>query len=348
MKIKDTFDKEHEDETCSTGRNDCIMKKKVLAILCLSVLFMLTLSPNHVLAYTGSSYTSNSSLAAKIDNLINGAVIFSNTNAKIKLGTNIGTYAQGKFYTWPGDTGGGYECYAYVQAAYRYLFGDNVKHGSAGTHSKLVSELNKLNNLNYDLLAYAGVGCGAYIRTTTHSSGDYDGNNGHSMIILGYDTNNITVLHAIGDNRTVQINTVSWSEFNKVRLSGAKRYISHIIQPNLTAWSIKPQNKATTLEFRDIAYPKTYKINSNGWYISGGLLLSDVALKSLNVKIIDEKGNAVSKMSSPLSLSGKIYSISSLDGTGNTDMGQKFSYISVTCTNAIFQASAKFFSSRRI
>ena len=179
------------------------MKKKL--VFTFIFLILITASTiNVALAYSGSSYTSNPSLAAKLDKLFEGKVVlFTNTSETFPLGSNIGTYNEAT-YTWKG--GSGSECYAYANAAYYYLFGDSI--GSAdGTlnYSKKVSGVKASDCLSYEVLAYSGVGCGAYIRTTSKSSGAYMSGSSHSMILLSYNPDTITYLHAAGTHTVTNI-----------------------------------------------------------------------------------------------------------------------------------------------
>lgn len=312
------------------------MRKTAVLLIVAILISVFTL--NSALAYSGADYTSNSSLATKLDNLFQGKVsIFSNTTKKFPVGSDLGT---GGGYSWANNKYSGGECYAYAQAAYYYLFGDVPYHGGGGySNSTVVSGVKGLNSLSNDILAFAGVGCGAYIRTTINSDGSYHGSQAHSMILLRYNSSSITYLQASGSKRTVKVTTESWSDFNKNQLSGRSRYIAHIVQPKLTAWSVSLPNPATTLEFRNVTYPKTFKINTtSGWYLSGGILVSNCELKTLNVKIIKEDGTIISQMASPRTLSGKVFGISSLDGEGK-DNGQKFSKIT-TAGNYIWVMTA--------
>lgn len=214
------------------------MKRKIhiAAVFFLCILMISVASP--ALAYSGSDYTSNSSLAAKLDNLIQGNVaIFSNTTAKFPVGSSLDVNKQ---YTWKNGYYSGYQCYAYAQAAYYYLFGDVPYHGGGGySNSSVISGVKGLSTLSYDTLSRAGVGCGAYIRTTNNSSGAYSGSYGHSMIVLTYNSSSITILHGNANNNgLVSINSYSWSSFNSSHISGRSRYVSHIVQPNATANTI--------------------------------------------------------------------------------------------------------------
>ncbi len=139
--------------------------KRAVIILC--VLMMISIS-SIAFAYSGSDYTANSTLATKLDNLIHGNVaIFSNTSAKFPVGTSLNNSTQ---YYWKSGYYSGYQCYAYGNATYYYLFGDVPFHGDGGySNSKLISGVKGLSSLSYNTLSNAGVGCGAYIRTTGKS-----------------------------------------------------------------------------------------------------------------------------------------------------------------------------------
>lgn len=218
--------------------------KKLWVWLCLVVLGLsMYMLGDSASAYSGSNYTSNSTLAKKIDNLINGNVaIFSNTDEKFPVGSRL---SMSKTYAWQNGKFSGKQCYAYGNAAYYYLFGDVPYHGGGGySNSRLISGVKGLKTLSYDVLVEAGVGCGAYIRTTTKSNGAYDGDNGHSMIVLTYDESSITTLHGNYDkNGLIAIEKVTWEKFNKTHISGRSRYVSHIVQPNSTAGSLSGYTK---------------------------------------------------------------------------------------------------------
>ena len=213
------------------------MFKNLKRLIALSLLAVLLCISCDALAASGSSYTSNSSLAKKLDKLINGEVaIFSNTTAKFPVGSSLNN---SKTYYWKDNYYSGKQCYAYGQAAYYYLFGDVPYHGNGSySNSKAISGVKGLKELSYNVLSKAGVGCGAYIRTTINSDGSYHGSKAHSMILLKYDSSSITILHGNADgNGLVSVNTYTWAKFNSAHLTGRSRYVCHIIQPNLTSSS---------------------------------------------------------------------------------------------------------------
>jgi len=86
------------------------------------------------------------------------------------------------------------------------------------------------------------------------------------------------------------------------------------------------ENTTTNLLFSDVIYPQTFKINTtNGWNLSGGTLASNYDLKSIKSMIVDANGKTIS--SGTQSISGKFFSIRSLDTFSSSDNGVKFSYI---------------------
>ena len=235
--------------------------KRFLTLLVFSICFLFLFKPDISYAYSGSSYTTDSSLAAKLDNLFSGVQLFKNNTSSYGIGSKIYTYDKAT-YSWTG--GSGSECYAYANAAYYYLFGDSPNHGDGSySHSKVISGVKSLSNISYDKLSSKGVGCGAYIRSTNNSSGTYNGDTGHSMIILTYNASGITYLHAAGSERVVQITTESWSNFNNNRLSGQGYYVSHIVQPNTTAG-------ATTNTEANVILQGTSRIVQTDGYSCGG------------------------------------------------------------------------------
>lgn len=163
----------------------------------------------------------------KLNNVMSGNVkLFSNDNGTFAVGTSLNnskTYYVNK--KWSGK-----QCYIYAQAVYWYLTGDYVGHGSVGSHSKKC--ITNAKSISYDQFKNSGVKPGAYIRTTANSNGSYNGNKGHSMIVVSYDSNTITVLEGNGNGKgLVRTNTVTWSQFNKSYLTNRGYRICHVISP---------------------------------------------------------------------------------------------------------------------
>ena len=86
---------------------------------------------------------------------------------------------------------------------------------------------------------------------------------------------------------------------------------------------------ATTLQFSNVTYPKTFRINTSaGWSLGGGTLASNSPLTSIRSQIISSSGAVISD-SGTVSISGYSYAVRSLDNdySGATDNGVRFSRI---------------------
>ena len=179
---------------------------------------------------SGSDYSV--AYASKLDDIFQGRVaLFSNTSAKYPLGQSLNNSQQ---YSVAGKISG-YQCYIYANAVYYYLFGDIPFHGSgiSGYWKDSKTVLTNQSSASYNSFANAGVGFGAYIRTTGNSDGSYSSESGHSMIVMTYDSNTITILEGNANgNGLVRITHETWSEFNSSKVSGKGRKISHIVQCN--------------------------------------------------------------------------------------------------------------------
>lgn len=197
----------------------------------------------------GGDYTDSAALAAMLDGVFSGDVdVYSNSGCTKEVSMPIGTNMSNdtKYYVKSKTTGNnvsGWQCYIYANAVYNKLFNEWVGHGTSFSHSEVVVSGGS-NTVSYDTLKNAGVRCGAYMRTTNKSGGAYNGNAGHSLIILSYDSKSINYLEGNGDGKgLIRIVNKTWSEFNAGQLSGRGRYVSHIVQP--------------TASYYDSLYPDT-------------------------------------------------------------------------------------------
>ncbi len=214
------------------------MKKQMLSLL-LVLCLCLSLVPIRAEARTtittpggarGSSYSA--AYASKLDNIFQGNVaLFSNYSDKYALGQSMNINRQ---YSVAGKISG-YQCYIYANAVYYYLFGDIPYHGSgiSGYWKDSKTVLTNQSSASYSSFVNAGVGFGAYIRTTGNSDGSYNGSSGHSMIVLGYDSNSITYLEGNANGKgLVRITTDTWNEFNTNLVNGKGWKICHVVQCN--------------------------------------------------------------------------------------------------------------------
>ncbi len=127
----------------------------------------------------------------------------------------------------------GMQCYIYAQAVYATLFDDLPYHG-AGTkwYDYSAQVMGQSPTVDYRTFTAAKVMPGAYLRTTDQLDGTYNGSVGHSLIVLGYNENGLTILEGNADNRgLIRIITYTWDDFNARVLTRYGRVISHVVQP---------------------------------------------------------------------------------------------------------------------
>ena len=206
-------------------------------LVLLMIVSIIPMSSITASAASGSDYTSVSALATKLTQIFNGDIdIYSNSACTTEVSMPINTSMNNSttYYVKSNTTGNtcpGKQCYIYANAVYNKLYNEWVGNGASFAHSVNVITKGK-SSLSYSDLVNAGVKCGAYLRTTTNSDGSFNGNKGHSMIILSYNSSNITYLEGNGDgNGAIRITTKTWSNFNSSQLTGKSRYVCHLVQP---------------------------------------------------------------------------------------------------------------------
>ena len=203
----------------------------ICAVLCLSAVTPVLAATNITSANQINGYNYSAVYGEKLNAIFQGkAKMFSNSSDAYALGQNI---KMNKQYA-VANVISGQQCYIYAQAVYHYLFGDVPYHGSGignyWNNSKRV--LSNVTSVSCQSFTAAGVGFGAYIRTTANSNGSFSGSYGHSMILLGYDASGLTYLDCNGDGKgAIRVTTRSWAEFNRVLLSSKGRRIAHVVQP---------------------------------------------------------------------------------------------------------------------
>ncbi len=220
------------------------IKKAVVMILVLAVCLSLALpgraatiqyrDPTQV---SGWDYTEAPELAAALDEIFAGdAGLYTSYSCTatytVPLGNRVNNSTQ--YFLKNQATGtvtSGWQCYAYANAVYSRLFGEVVGHANALVNSEIVIP-GGASTVSYELFAQAGVRCGAYLRTTSSSSGNFSGSYGHSLLILSYDEDNICYLEGNGDGYgMVQVVKRDWASFNRSMLTNKGRYICHVVQP---------------------------------------------------------------------------------------------------------------------
>lgn len=173
-------------------------------------------------------YPSDIRLARKLADVYEGNVcLFSNTSKRFPVGSSLNnntTYYVNK--KWSGR-----QCYIYANAVYYYMFGDYVGHGDGNYKYSKVALKNQAT-ASYSSFKKAGVVSGSYLRTTSNKNGTYNGNSGHSLIILSYDANQIITLEGNANGSgSIEIKTRTWSEFNNSLLKNKGRRICHVVVP---------------------------------------------------------------------------------------------------------------------
>ena len=234
------------------------MKKRILAVLLLMGLMLLPLPTARfgLTAYAarvyidsadnakGSDYTDNAALAAKLDEIFHGKTgLYTGSNFATQKLAPLGSSdmtSKNTFYLKGIDTGlvmYGTTCYIYANSVYNTLFHEWVRHADDLRLSNVVISGGG-QAFSYQQLKQAGVKCGAYIRTTSDSSGAFSNSGAHSMILLSYDAERITVLEGNADGYgLVRITTREWDDFNYTNLTKKNRYIAHVVQPTAAQYA---------------------------------------------------------------------------------------------------------------
>lgn len=214
--------------------------RRVSALVC--CLPLLSVRPGFRAAadsVSGVSYLDSPALTAAVNDITqNGCPLFTDkemTPVQTPLTLNSAMDTQQNYYIFADDGAMtfGKQCYIYAQGAYAALFGELAGHGESEMnydHSEEI--LSAEEEICASLLSSAGVMPGAYLRTTANPDGSYNGYNGHSLLILGYTSTDITILEGNADGwGLIRSLSMSYDAFNRSYLGGKGRMLSHIVQP---------------------------------------------------------------------------------------------------------------------
>ena len=219
----------------------------------------------------GSDFTASEAMAKTLNKIFDGdASIYADKSCTIPVDTYLGTSPvknngvsmhvgpEGEAYLNRGTS-----CYIYANGVYYTLFGEVTGGGEPGENSEML-ELTGSRSPSYERFKAWGVrqGVGALVRAS-----------GHSMIVLDYDEESITVLDGNSDGRgRVSICARSWEKFAKYY------YVSYIIQPkdayyselygcgmcgDSATWSVDPEGTLTITGSGEISYPGWLKYSAN-------------------------------------------------------------------------------------
>lgn len=183
-------------------------------------------------------YTASEVLTEQMDSVfagnINLAMDADRTPVSISLAVASALDIRTTYYAYTtGSYVTGMQCYIYAQAVYATLFDDLPYHG-AGTkrYDYSVQVMGQSPTIDYRAFTASKVMPGAYLRTTDQQDGTYNGAEGHSLIVLGYNEDGLTILEGNADGRgLIRIASYTWDDFNERVLTRYNRVISHVVQP---------------------------------------------------------------------------------------------------------------------
>lgn len=187
---------------------------------------------------TGIYYTASEALTQQMNAVfageINLAADANRTPVDISLAVSSSLDVYTTYYAYCSRAQySGMQCYIYAQAAYAALFDELPYHGyDSFGYVYSTQVMGHAPTADYTLFTASKVMPGAYLRTTGNADGSYNGSNGHSLIVLGYNEESITILEGNADNRgLIHIITYTWEKFNESLLTRPGRVISHVVQP---------------------------------------------------------------------------------------------------------------------
>ena len=158
------------------------------------------------------------------------------TGQDLSVGSRLNTHQTYFVGTTAGIAWNGMQCYIYAQGVYSQLFDALPLNGNSQS-SRVRTVLSAVDTISADMLADAQVMPGAYFRTTANADGSFNGSNGHSLIILGYDEDSITLLEGNADGGgLIRKATLTYEEFNRQYMTGCGRRVCHIIQPDAAVY----------------------------------------------------------------------------------------------------------------
>lgn len=234
------------------------MRKNLIAFF-LAVCMVMCMNPitlASAASTTGADYT-NGQLAERLDTILNQGI---SSGVSPSLPAVNGTFPRHQMYTvkFPSRSWKGYQCMAYAYAVYNYLFDSDPYGADAVCFSSLTGK----NTLSYQDFVAQGIKLGSYLRTTCYSNGAFHASNGHSIIILSYDSAQITYIEgntSSANTWRVNLKTYTWDNFNKYLLSGNGRYVQTLRQPSNNVYNSLAGDSGSTStsghwEYRYVGY----------------------------------------------------------------------------------------------
>lgn len=164
-------------------------------------------------AVDGSDFTEQKDLAQKLNAILDGnASVYKDAEFTNLVDTELGTsrVPNNGVYKYVGPYGDdqtdvGTSCWIYANGVYFTLFGEGTGNGTPGENSEKLDLKSTANrNFTYENFTAWGVrpGVGALIRTQC----------GHSLIVLGYDEEWVTILDGNGNGKgLIAIRQMKWN-----------------------------------------------------------------------------------------------------------------------------------------
>ncbi len=192
----------------------------------------------------GYSYTNSSELATRLNAVFNGDIGMyadADCTSEVQLALGQSLNNSTTYYVKSNATGtvsSGKQCFVYANAVYNRLFNEWVGGlATSFTNSQRVID-GGASSVSYEMFNDAGVRCGAYLRTTNQSTGEYNGYSGHSMLVLSYDESEIVILDGNSDGKgLIRITVNTWDEFNANHFTRSNRYLCYVVQPTDTYYN---------------------------------------------------------------------------------------------------------------
>lgn len=218
-------------------------------------------------------------------------------------------------------------CWEYANSIYKMIWGVEFCSGRWGyqakDHNILVYLTDEQRTITEDhVREFISSGCtvlGSVIRVqacpldcpgiSSDQCGRHGGVSGHnhSMILVAKSSTGFTVLEARSDGR--KTTDFTWKSFTD-RFASGYVYFKYIKSPNSTDYT---PYQASTLEFRNVRYPATYKRNTSpGWNLGSGSLDSNVNLVSIR-SVLSKNDGTWTQDTGEIQISGKTYAISKIN-----------------------------------
>ena len=188
-----------------------------------------------------TQYSDSASFAAKVQSIIKGECgVYADYNLTVPVSLPVGS-ALNTWQTYYVDAGGsgwsGMQCYIYAQGVYTVLFGAMPGNGG-GSSERLHNVLSGIRELTPEALRASKVMPGAYMRTTANADLSFNGSAGHSMILLGYTDQTITILEGNANGAgAIELNTFTYAQFNNRFTTGKSRGLCQVIQPEASYYA---------------------------------------------------------------------------------------------------------------